>query len=79
MSVDVASQTTLAALQKREPRKGVAGFTAGVVRKMTPPKCVNPKLDPDPNNPAHAIVCPKLSVTEARQLAQDPAIWVYCP
>ena len=34
-------------------------------------KCVTQKLDPDPDNPAHAVVCPQLTKSEARLLASS--------
>ncbi len=77
MSVDIASMTSLPDSQARSPGKFISQFAAQLVRKAG--KCVTQKLDPDPNNPAHAVVCPKLSVAEARVLAELPDAWIAPP
>jgi hypothetical protein len=76
MSVDIASQTTLAQGKTRNPDKWPLQFAVAAVRTFG--KCVTQKLDPDPDNPAHAVVCPKMSKAEARTLASQSE-WAEAP
>jgi len=77
MSVDIKSMTTIEALRARKPNSYIAQFTAGFVRSIE--KCVTQQIDRDPSNLAHAVVCPMLSGTEARKLANRSDIWEYPP
>jgi hypothetical protein len=77
MSCDVSSQTSLASAQQRNPGKFIAQFTVETVRKMG--KRVTQKLDVDPDNPAHAVVCPKLTVSEARRISGLSDVWAFSP
>lgn len=73
MSVDLASMTSTESAHARNPRKFIAQFTAGTVRAFS--KKVTQAIDRDPANPAHAVVCPKLTASEARVLAGRNDIW----
>ena len=77
MSVDVASMTSIPIAQARNPGKFIAKFAAADVRKFG--KYVTHAIDPDPENPAHAVVCPKLSQSEARILSDQVGVWVLAP
>ena len=77
MSVDIASMTCLADARRRNPGKFTARFSVETVRGFG--KSVTQKLDPDPDNPAHAIVCPKLTPTEARGLSDALNVWADPP
>ena len=73
MSVDRASLTTLERARQNRPLHSIAEFAARYVRTLG--KNVRP--DQLPDNPAHAIVSPQLTKTEARQLAMRSDIWRY--
>lgn len=83
MSVDVARLTSLGVVRQRNPKHGIAKFTAGEVRTMETKYvvCSDPIL-PDnaeqvPPNPAHAVVCPKMKVRDAQKLATSETVWAY--
>lgn len=73
MSVDVASRTSLEQALAGRPNHSVAEFTAGFDRSMG----YMVVLDPTPDNPAHALVCPQMTKSHARMLARCEGIWVH--
>jgi hypothetical protein len=77
LSVDIASLTRIEEFQLRNAGKFAAQFLVRTVRDLG--KCVTNRVDIDPANPAHAIVCPKLSAKEARILSDAADIWVQPP
>jgi hypothetical protein len=77
MSVDIASLTSIESARLRNPRKFTAQFTARLMRDMQ--KCVTQQLDRDPDNLAHAVVCPQLSPSQARRIANRQDIWADAP
>jgi hypothetical protein len=77
MSVNISSQTSLDVMRRRMPDNFIAGFPASAVRELG--KNVTQKLDIAPENPAHGVVCPKLSNGEARKLAMREDVWVHPP
>lgn len=79
MSVNMASLTTESAALAANPEDGLVAFTAGRARALD---CIIVR-QPEPDNPAHAIVVKKGSDTrltkgDARILAEE-AEWVKLP
>jgi hypothetical protein len=77
LSIDVSSQTVIADTCGRNPGKFIAQFTVKEVRDLG--KKVTQSVEREPNNPAHGIVCPKLSGAEARIIANRENAWVHPP
>jgi len=73
MSVDLASLTDLNSFRARNPARSVARFRVSVVRAMG--KIV--VRDPIEGNPAHALVCPKLTAGQARSISTLEDIWAF--
>ena len=77
MSVDVASQTTLENARARNPEKYIAQVKAAYIREVG--KNASQLIDPDPQNPAHATICPKLSPSEAKKISVSEDVWILAP
>ena len=65
MSVVISSMTTLDDFKKGFPEHSVVAVTAKDVRGLGYRVC----RDPIPGNPAHAVIVPKMSRSNARKLA----------
>ncbi|HLQ47075.1 MAG TPA: hypothetical protein VK137_20195 [Planctomycetaceae bacterium] len=81
LSVDVARRTTLEAVRSRRPGKSIVAVTAAAFRRLGYRVCSDPvpadNADRLSANPAHAVICPKITTAHARELATQHAVWVY--
>lgn len=71
MSVDLASLTTVEQALRGRPDHSLAEVTAGFFRQ----RGYAVVRDPLPDNPAHALVCGRMSKSHAREIARA-ARWV---
>jgi hypothetical protein len=73
MSVNRAHLSTIAHTVAESPGCHIAELAASEVRELG----YNVYADPLENNPAHAIICPKMKDSHARKLAKRPRILVH--
>ena len=76
LSVALAAMTTLDSLLEGHDGFGVVAFRAGDARSLgDPPGRYVVRRAPSAEDPAHTIICPKLSRGDARKL-RDASEWV---
>lgn len=73
MSVDLASLTTLAQSLAEKPDHSLVEVEAGILRKMGYVLV----LDPLESNPAHTLICGRMTKAHARELSRL-ARWLVC-